>query len=124
MILPDALERFGPLSEAVQVKGAIPLAQIARNGMHQDVDRLAGLRARLEEDLAGRVDELLREPRFEGLLRLDREGQIILTEKGQAPSLSQTRPKISPYRHRTGSSLSISRPAYARATTPRSRGRG
>src|SRR4051794_10173624 len=91
MILPDALERFGPLSEAIQVKGAIALARIARNDMHLDVDRLEGLRARLEENLAGRVDELLREPRFEGLLRLDRDGQIILTEKGQVPSLSQTR---------------------------------
>jgi hypothetical protein len=91
MILPDALERFGPLSEAVQVKGAIPLAQITRNRMHLDVDWLAGLRTRLEKNLAGQVDELLREPRFEGLLRLDRDGQIILTEKGKLPSLSQTR---------------------------------
>jgi hypothetical protein len=91
MILPDALERFGPLSEAIQAKGAIALAQIARNRMHLDVDRLAGLRVQLEENLAGQVDELLREPRFEGVLRLDRDGQIILTKKGQAPSLSQTR---------------------------------
>ena len=40
MILPDALEQFGPLSEAVQVKGAIALDQIPRNDMHLDVDRL------------------------------------------------------------------------------------
>jgi hypothetical protein len=91
MILPNALERFGPLSEAVQVKGAISLARIERNDMHLDVDRLESLKARLEKNLTGQVDEILREPRFEGLLRLDRDGQIILTKKGQVPSMSQIR---------------------------------
>jgi hypothetical protein len=49
-ILPDAEERFGPLSEAVQVKKAIALASIQRRGIGVD----------LEEARAGEVHRVKR----------------------------------------------------------------
>jgi DNA polymerase family A len=60
-VLPDARERFGVLTEAIQVKKAIALAQIPRNGLTLDRVRLDGaeadLRRRLPEAEA-RVGEL------------------------------------------------------------------
>lgn len=53
---PDALQRFGLLTEFVQVRKAIALAQVTRNGMHVDLPALiaagAEFRRRLEEAVA------------------------------------------------------------------------
>ena len=51
MILPDAIERFGPLTEAVQVKGAIALADISRRGMAIDLEHARGVESRLDSPL-------------------------------------------------------------------------
>lgn len=87
----DAAGRFGPLSEAVKVKGAVALARISHHGMRLDVERLEGTRAGLERRLEGQLDELLREPAYQGLLRFDGRGQVILTEKGRRPGVSDDR---------------------------------
>jgi hypothetical protein len=91
MFRPDAIERFGVLSEPIQVQGAIALAKISHDGMHLDVNRLdkaaAGLRRRVD-DL---VTELEVQPGGEGLFRRDREGGLVLTEKTRSPSLNQAR---------------------------------
>src|SRR5262249_7320811 len=53
-VLPQAGDRFGLLTEAVQVKKAIALAQITRNGMCVDVEAVrAG-----ETDLLRRLNEV------------------------------------------------------------------
>ena len=91
MILPDALERFGPLSEAIQVKGAIALARIARNGMHLDVDRLDGLRAQLDGGLTSQVAELLRRAPLRGPCGATATGRSSSRRRDGRPSLSQTR---------------------------------
>jgi site-specific DNA-adenine methylase len=57
-VLPDARERYGLLTEAVQVKKAIALAAIERAGMCLDRGRLAAGEADLKRRLAGAVAEV------------------------------------------------------------------
>jgi hypothetical protein len=91
MIRPDAVERFGVLSEAVQVKGAIALDRVTRHGMHLDVGRLDRLRSGLVRRRDELTEGLEREPGWEGLVRRGRDGRVILTPKTRSPSLDQTR---------------------------------
>jgi len=90
MIRPPVLERFGMLSEAVQVKGAIAMAQVSRLGMHLDVHRLQIVQDELRKVQDELINELSSDPSWQKVVRRDRKGQIILTPKGQAPSLNQT----------------------------------
>lgn len=52
----DAAQKFGPLSEAIQVKAAVALEQVSRSGMHLDLGAVrvaeADLRARLDAAVA------------------------------------------------------------------------
>ena len=91
MFRPGSLDQFGPLSETIGVKGAIALARITRNGMHLDVGRRDAVRSGLRRQRDELVAELEREPAWEGLVRRDRKGELILTPKAQSPSLSQAR---------------------------------
>jgi site-specific DNA-adenine methylase/DNA polymerase I-like protein with 3'-5' exonuclease and polymerase domains len=50
-ILPDARQKFGLLTEAVQVKKAIALAQIARNGMTVDLEWVRRTESDLREEM-------------------------------------------------------------------------
>jgi hypothetical protein len=93
MIRQDAVERFGPLTEAIQVKGAIALEQISRHGMRLDEVQLNAVRIGLRGRLDNLVADLEREPAWAGLLNRDRDGRLVLTEKGRVPSLSQNRLK-------------------------------
>jgi DNA polymerase I-like protein with 3'-5' exonuclease and polymerase domains len=84
-ILPDAVERFGLLTEAIQVKKAIALTQIQRNGQCLDHPRLMDAEADLRQRLAGavaRARELCPE-----LYKIDKEGALKLTAAG-VPSKS------------------------------------
>jgi hypothetical protein len=85
-VLPGAREKFGLLTEAIQVKKAIALAQVTRNGMAVD---LAWLR-RAEADLRGRLGQAVAAVRqvCPGLYRTDAEGNLVLTGKANAPSRS------------------------------------
>ena len=91
MIRPDALDRFGFLSEAIQIKASIFFAHCERQGMGLDPARLevtqANLRRRLEELIA----LLATMPRCQDLFNRDRNGVIRRTPKGGGPSLSQAR---------------------------------
>ena len=90
MILPDAVERFGLLSEAVQVKGAIALDQISRIGMFLDAGRVESVRSGLRARIDALVVELTSMPACQGLFRADREGRPVLTDGG-VPSKSNGR---------------------------------
>ena len=69
-IADDVLARYGALSEFIQVKGAVALAQIERHGMHLDLERIRSRRERvlrletrgrgggLAGDLPGAVQDL------------------------------------------------------------------
>jgi DNA modification methylase/DNA polymerase I-like protein with 3'-5' exonuclease and polymerase domains len=50
-ILPDARQKFGLLTEAVQVKKAIALAQITRNGMTVDLEWVRRTESDLREEM-------------------------------------------------------------------------
>jgi hypothetical protein len=88
-ISDDAVPRFGLLSEYVQVKGAVALAQVSRNGMSLDFHAVqaaeAELRARLDgatTALRDTVPELFK-------TRTDHatgQSVLCLTEKGATPS--------------------------------------
>src|SRR5262249_21694089 len=84
-ILPDARERFGLLTEALQVKKAIALAPIGRAGMHVD-QRLV---EQVETDLRRRLDAAMARARevCPGLYKTDEAGRPVLTNSG-APSRS------------------------------------
>jgi hypothetical protein len=91
MIRPDALECFGPLTEAIQVKGAIALAMITCNGMHLDLARLDEVRTGLRQQANALVALLKAGHAWADVLNSDRTGQVLLTAKGQTPSLKQNR---------------------------------
>jgi hypothetical protein len=84
-VLPDARQRFGLLTESVQVRKAIALAQVTRNGVCLDRRWLEGaegdLRRRLAEAVA-RVREAC-----PTLYKADQNGYLVCTRAG-APSRS------------------------------------
>jgi hypothetical protein len=84
-VLPDARQRFGLLTEGIQVKKAIALVQVTRNGLCLDRPWLehaeADLRQRLVEAV-GSVRELCPD-----LYKLDRQGDLVCTKAG-TPSRS------------------------------------
>jgi DNA polymerase I-like protein with 3'-5' exonuclease and polymerase domains len=85
-VLPDAAERFGLLTETIQTKKAIALAQIQRNGMCLDAPRLAAA----EADLRKRLDGLVAAVRelCPALYKLRKDGALIATKSG-SPSKSK-----------------------------------
>jgi DNA polymerase I-like protein with 3'-5' exonuclease and polymerase domains/site-specific DNA-adenine methylase len=79
-VLEDAREKYGLLSEGVQVKKAIGLAAIQRNGMALDRRRLAAGEADLRRRLAGAVAEV--RAACPGLYQTDKDGKLVLTNTG------------------------------------------
>lgn len=78
----DAVERFGVLTEAIQVKGSIALARISKNGMRVDKDRAA----KLEESIRKEFDSFLPflEENFPQLLQpyVKKEGYKLAAKSG------------------------------------------
>jgi hypothetical protein len=81
----DARERFGLLTESVQVKKAIALAQITRNGLRVDRARLLDA----ERDLRQRLDEAVRQVLLlcPELYRTGCDGKAVPSGKAGTPSL-------------------------------------
>jgi hypothetical protein len=110
-ILPDAQERFGLLTEAIQVKKAIALAQITRNGMRIDQEWLRTV----EVDLRQRLDEAVAQVRAvcPGLYKTSKEGMLVCTGKAKAPSkntaalVAQLESILEEVRQESGVALSI-----------------
>ena len=80
LIYPDAPQRFGPLSEAIQVQGAIALAQVSRNGLHTDLRRLQETEQSYREALEPLIERLRSE--YPGIALLDKDGRPQLTKTG------------------------------------------
>jgi hypothetical protein len=58
-ISPDALRRWGPLSEVIQVQGAVALRAVERLGIGVDRERMEATEARLKEELAAIEADLI-----------------------------------------------------------------
>lgn len=82
-ILPGARQRHGILTEAIQVKKAIALAQITRNGMHVDLAVLRGMEARLREELYAAASAA---QAIHKIYKTDPEGRFILSGKSRVPA--------------------------------------
>jgi len=88
-VRPEAVLRYGPLSETVQIKGAIALAQVSRNGMHLDLARSSAVREGYRAELSRIVARLREMPECAGLFKTrKRTGELVVTRHG-TPSLSQ-----------------------------------
>jgi DNA polymerase I-like protein with 3'-5' exonuclease and polymerase domains len=84
----DTVDKYGLLSEAIQVRAAIALAQITRNGMHLDLTRSAEVHQALQERIAEIVGRLREMPEGAGLFKTHkRTGQLVMTPS-HTPSLS------------------------------------
>lgn len=83
-VQPDARRRFGPLSEAVQVKKAVALAAVTRAGMRIDRDRVRSVSAELRARLNSAVVRL--RAVCPELYRIDAHGRLLNGPSG-APVL-------------------------------------
>ena len=86
-IMPDAVKRFGLLSEQIQVKGSIALAQLTRAGMSLDVPRVTSLRAEYRGRLDGIIDALLRE--YPDVIKKNRTGLVQVNTKSLTPAINE-----------------------------------
>lgn len=85
----EKIDRFGVLTEAIQVKGAIALAQITRNGIHLDLSRSSHVHRDYRDVRTEIVNKMKAMPECVGLFKTNKQtGELILTN-GQAPSLDQ-----------------------------------
>lgn len=85
-IRPDAVRRFGVLTEAIQVQAAIALDAIGRIGLHTDRKRLSRLKRRLDRELEQDVQKLNQD--CPGLFIHDKAGTICRTAKTGVPRKS------------------------------------
>jgi hypothetical protein len=88
-IRPDAIERFGYLSEIIQVKASIVLRQMFRNGICLNVDAADRLEQQHREQLSGVVADIERHHR--DVLTYDRHGALRLKPTAQTPSLGSNK---------------------------------
>src|SRR5262249_34143080 len=88
-IHPDAVERFGYLSEVIQVKASVALAYLFRNGVRIDLGKARELEARDRAEMAELVAVLERDHR--DVLTYPRDGNLKLAPRSRAPSLGPTK---------------------------------
>ena len=89
--MPEALGRFGPLTETIQVRGAIALQRVTRNGLHVDEAHRAAVEAHLRSELERLTAELRALPGGDDLFHLDGQGQVERTDRGRTPRLRRDR---------------------------------
>jgi hypothetical protein len=85
-IRPDAIEKFGYLSEVIQVKASIALAYMFRRGVRVKLEKVRALEAAYRAELDQVVAEMERDHR-EVLTYGKKDGKLELTPKSQTPSL-------------------------------------
>ena len=88
-ISPDSRNRFGLLTESLQVKAEIALGTIHRRGIAIDQKQVASTKKQLSEEVERLIAELLSLPECEGLFKRSKKtGSLILTASGK-PSMNQ-----------------------------------
>lgn len=93
-IRPDAIDKFGYLSEVIQVQASVVLADMYRRGVRVDVAAASALEARHRQQLQDVIATLERDHR--DVLTYGKDGKLLLTPKGKTPSLAETKlgPKL------------------------------
>jgi DNA polymerase I-like protein with 3'-5' exonuclease and polymerase domains len=84
-IRPDALAKFGYLSEVLQVKASIVLASMLRRGVRVDLQQAQALEAKYRSEMAAIITTL--ESDYREVLEYGKDGQLRLTPTGKTPSL-------------------------------------
>ena len=85
-IRPDAIEKFGYLSETIQVKASIVLASMFRRGMYIDEAKARSLENKFRSEMAEIISTLEKDHR-EVLTYDMKTGKLKLTPKSQTPSM-------------------------------------
>jgi DNA polymerase I-like protein with 3'-5' exonuclease and polymerase domains len=97
-ILPGARQKFGLLTEAVQVKKAIALAQLTRHGMVADLQWVRQVESELRQELMQAVsdahDESLKviaeAPSLSPVYKRDGDGNFLTSGKTSTPAFDDT----------------------------------
>ncbi len=89
-LLPEAKRRFGLLTESLQVRGAIALGQIERNGISLDREQVETTKAKLSDEVASTIRKLENLPEVCGLFKRSKTGELILTAS-RKPSVNKLR---------------------------------
>lgn len=85
-IRDDARQKFGLLTEAVQVKKAIALAQITRNGMTVDLDAVR----KTETELRSQLDKAVQSAQTTAAVyKVDADGVLVLSGKSRVPACDE-----------------------------------
>jgi DNA polymerase I-like protein with 3'-5' exonuclease and polymerase domains len=89
-LLPGASSRFGLLTESLQVRGAIALSQIERNGIALDQLQVEATKTKLSAEVERLIEQLQQMEATEGLFKLSKSRSLILTASGK-PSTNQAK---------------------------------
>jgi DNA polymerase I-like protein with 3'-5' exonuclease and polymerase domains len=89
----DALTKFGPLSEAIQVKGLLALVNIEINGIYIDRKQVKKVKKKMEQKLKDSIEVLIQNPDYSGLfkLKISSNGKVTVApdEETKKPSVIQ-----------------------------------
>ena len=86
-LLPNPVRRFGLLTEALQVQGAIALAAMERNGLQLDLEQVAELKRRIHGQIQERTHTIEAMALAEGVFKRDKMGSLKLAPQSQSPCI-------------------------------------
>src|SRR6056297_281378 len=111
-IFDNHLRRFGFLTETLQVRAAIALSQIERNGITLDQSRVGAATAKLTSHMESLVDQLSDTPEADGLFKRAKEsGELIRSASGKP---SSNRSKLQEILTRIGTEAGIAAPGTSK----------
>jgi len=120
----ETMRRWGVLTESIQIRGALALAQLTRNGLHLDLNRSTSVRRAVQEKIEKHVARIRQHPRSRGLFKIDPQSGEPRITKSQAPSLSNKvlqeilTEVAAEIEHDTGLPLEIPRTEKNQVSTP------
>jgi len=78
----EAWSEYGLLTETIQVKAAIALAAVTRNGIRVDLRRVKTLAAALQDTLNGQIARIRSLPQAEELFKTGADGNVLFSKAG------------------------------------------
>lgn len=92
-MIPGAVDRFGLLTESIQVRAAIALGQIERDGMSLDHQQIESVKVQLSSEITALIDQIRQLPEAAELYKLSNDGRPVLTATGK-PSVNQVNLRV------------------------------